>query len=83
MSMFHMSTTISWITHAGVLQIQQWQSADCLAVYMTALGGSHLSIPIDWMDGIGTPVILNISRAKSLLVTDLETEEAMETCNVC
>ncbi|GFU48224.1 hypothetical protein NPIL_518591 [Nephila pilipes] len=37
----------------------------------------------NWMDGIDTPGILNIPTAKSLLVSDLETEQAMETCNVC
>ncbi|GFX65052.1 hypothetical protein TNCV_451901 [Trichonephila clavipes] len=42
---------------------------------MTTLAGSHHSILTDWMDGIDTPGILNIRTAKSLLVSDLETEE--------
>ncbi|GFW21550.1 hypothetical protein TNCV_4280671 [Trichonephila clavipes] len=59
-------------------QIQQQQIAKCQAVYMTALGESHPSIPTDWMERIDTPGVLNIPKAKSLLVSDLETTEAWE-----
>ncbi|GFU78030.1 hypothetical protein TNCV_4855081 [Trichonephila clavipes] len=69
-----MSTT----TRGDTFQtIQQRQGAECPPVYKTALGGSHLSIPSDWMDRINTPGNFNITRAKSLLELDLETEEAM------
>ncbi|GFS98431.1 hypothetical protein NPIL_659911 [Nephila pilipes] len=62
----------------GVLQIQQWQSAEYPVHDSSQLIASFNSD--DWMDGIDTPWILNIPTAKNLLVLDLE---AMETCDVC
>ncbi|GFT76753.1 hypothetical protein NPIL_98101 [Nephila pilipes] len=59
------------------------QSAECPAEYVTALGGSYLSTTTDLMDRIDKPRISNIPIAESLLVSDLENKEAMETCNVC
>ncbi|GFV40920.1 hypothetical protein TNCV_2665111 [Trichonephila clavipes] len=68
---------------ANMSQIQQRQKAKCPAVHMTTLGGSHLSIPTDLMDGIDKATILSIPTAISLLVSDLETEEVRETRNIC
>ena len=79
---FHMSTTTNGHI-ASKSQIQQRHSAGCPALYMIALGGSYLSVPTDWIDGIDTPGILNIPTANSLLLSDLETEEIMKICNVC
>ncbi|GFX98205.1 hypothetical protein TNCV_4908481 [Trichonephila clavipes] len=60
----------------SVSQIQQRQSAECPPVHITAFGGSHLSIPTDWMDGINTPGNFDIPTTQSLLELDLESEKA-------
>ncbi|GFT87742.1 hypothetical protein NPIL_118561 [Nephila pilipes] len=39
-------------------------ATECPAMFLAALGGSHHSIPIDWMDGIDISEISNIPRAK-------------------
>jgi hypothetical protein len=49
-------------------------------IYMTPLGGSHLSVSTDWMDRIDALGISNIPITRSMLVSNLETEEAMRTC---
>ncbi|GFT61976.1 hypothetical protein NPIL_352651 [Nephila pilipes] len=77
---FHMYTTTGNNMYQTCYKSSNGKSAECPAVYMAALCGSHLSILTDWMDRIDTPRILNIPTAKNLLVLDLE---IMETCNVC
>ena len=50
---------------------------------LASISHGIFSVPIDWMDGVDTPGILKIPTAKNLLVSDLETEEAMKIYNVC
>ncbi|GFS73939.1 hypothetical protein NPIL_167321 [Nephila pilipes] len=71
------------ITHRRRVTNPATQSAECSAAYMTALGGSHISTTTDLMDSIDKPKISNSPIAESLLESDLENKEAMETCNVC